>query len=451
MCSSKKASTHTRRSRVKCFRKNLTHLVPADTWHQPEYTNKSETRKAYIECNHKCDKPIADMTCAIDELSLRGTEVMCEHTVIDVDLELKAGTTLGKVRRDLLNIKPFVGHLKLRMCYGFKTAADEDGVGKGDFQRRLMEIVGMNAAGPKLQELTIRGIGGVSKALLNSLAPTLKPLKTLTIDTDCCHILYLMHTFCPNLVTFHLLGREWQEDAENINIQSWPTLTRLVLKGVPLNVDSDTDDGKRFRRFIKLNPQLDSLEVDFMVDNSLLKVIAKGLRDLKLLTIGRDTFEGIGAIFNHLVRLKRLQTIMVTTWIFKTCHFKSLLACVECFSKMKRLELSTLQQTYSREEKKVVVIEDFPVTYHSNCNCHGQDSRVLTFGDHTDPITLPKNKRTLTILISVAGDLKSADDTLEARIFTMFKAAKKFYPNVHKSTVIQEDERFVFLHVASTL
>lgn len=436
------------------FPKNLTHLVPADTWHQPEY-NAQHNRlkpKLIFECKHtKCDKPIAELECALDELSLCGADMMCEHASIKYELDLESGTTLDEVRRKLLYVKPFLGDLTLTLCSGFDTEFDEDSIEKGNFQRRLIEIIGTNAAGPKLREMSINEIGGISKMMLDHLAPALKRLTTLTIDTDYCNILYLMHFYCPNLVTFNLLGKQWQGDGDDANIQTWPTLTRLVLRGISLDVNSDTDEGKRLRRFIKVNPQLNSLEIDFMVDNTLLKVICKGLRDLKLLTIDRNTFDGVGGIFNHLARLKRLQTVMISTWLFKTSHFKSLLSCIECFSKMKRLELSTMLQTYVHDEKKVIFIQKFPVTYHHDCNCHGQDSRFLTFGDHTDPIPLPKDKQSTVIVVAVARDLKLADHTLEARINTMFRATKKFYPNVQKTIVIPEDKRFVFLHVASTL
>lgn len=429
--------------------KNLIHQVPADTWHQPEYKDISTKPQINIECNHRCDKTMAKLSCAFDELSLRGNEVLCDHTVTEFELELSYGTTLAEVHRTLVYIKPYIGNLKVSLCRGFDQNVEADCVETGDFQRRLMEIIGMNAAGPKLQEMTITGIGGISKVMLESLAPALKRLETLTIRTNRCNILYLMQTFCPKLEAFHLIGREWEGDGDDSIIQTWPTLTRLVLRSISLDTESDTDSGKRLRRFFVLNPQLDTLELDFLVDNSLLKVIAKGMRELKTLTINRDTFDGMGAIFNHLVRLKRLETIMVTTCIFKTSHFKSLLACVECFSKMKRLELSTMLQNYVRDDSGSVIMEDFPVTYHHNCSCH--DSRTLSFGDRTDSINLPKDKRTLCILVSVARNIKSTDNTLEARIFNMFKGAKKFYPDVHKTIIIPDEDRFVFLHVASTL
>lgn len=427
--------------------KNLMHQVPADTWHQPEYKDISKKPQIHMECNHRCDKEMSKLTCALDELSLRGNEVLCDHTVTEFELELTYGTTLAEVHRTLLNIKPHIGHLKVSLCHGFDRNVEADCVETCDFQRRLMEIIGMNAAGPKLQEMTITGIGGISKMMLDSLAPALKQLEILTIRTNRCNILYLMQTFCPKLEAFHLIGREWDGDGNDAIIQTWPTLTRLVLKSISLDTESDTDSGKRLRRFFVLNPQLDTLELDFMVDNSLLKVIAKGMRELKTLTIDRYVFDGMGAIFNHLVRLKRLESIMVTTCIFKTVHFKSLLACVECFSKMKRLELSTMMQNYVRDDSGNVIMEEFPVKYHHNCSCH--DNRTLTFGDRTDPINLPKNKRTLAILVSVARHIKSTDNTLEARILNMFKGAKKFYPDVHKTIVIPEEDRFVFLHVAS--
>lgn len=430
--------------------KNLVRLLPADTWHQPEYKECIEKPNAYYKCNHICNKSAEELTCTLDELLVCESEELCEHA-IDYHLELLPGTTLNMVRRNLRCIKPYIGHLRVTLFEGFENESPEDCVQKYNFQRRLMEIIGMNAAGPKLHEMTITGITGITKIMLDFLAPALKPLTALTIKTGHCNILYFVQHFCPKLTSFHFIGSTWEGDVKDVRIHSWPTLNRLALRCAPFKTKSDSDDGKRIRLLMTSNPQIETLEMDFEIDNSLLNVISKGIHNLRSLTINRKSFDNNPSIFKSLIRLKRLESFMVTTWIFKTCHFKSLVGCVECFSNNKRLKIATMVQTYVRGGVKTIDLDEFPVIYHQNCICHGPDHRLLTFAGHTDAIILPKHKRTLALLILVARDLKTTDNTLEARIFTMFKGTKNFYPDVHKTTIIEEDDRFVFLHVASTL
>ncbi|XP_055304287.1 uncharacterized protein LOC129569473 [Sitodiplosis mosellana] len=433
-------------------RGNLIYLVPADTWHQPDYKDSVQLM-GYIRSTHKCDNAIADMACSFEELSLRGDEMLCDQTVIEFELELKPGVTLAEMRRNLLCLMPKANHLKLTLCDGFGSDADADCVDECNFHRRVLEVIGMIAAtGPKLEEMTIGGFGQITENMLKCLAPALQPLNALAIYTDGFNVLFLLHTFCPNLVTFEMLSEIPQDDGDDTPIQSWPTLTELVLCSDKFNAEIDTQNSMRLCRFLSLNPQLRTLDVNFVlaVDNSLLKVIADSIRELKTLAFNQAAFGDVD-VYNHLGRLEHLESIRITTNIFKTCHFGSLFACVERFSKMKRLKMATLQQNFTPNNTDPIFLDYFPITHHYNCVCHDRYSQVLTFADRTDSISVPKDKRTLAILIGVARELKIADDTLDARISTLFAETKMFYPNVHKTTIIQEDDRSVFLYVASML
>lgn len=437
---------------IKCqnLPKTINKLVPADTWHQPDYKTANQMPlNINFKCNHKYGADT--INCTFDELfAFDGEKLICEHTVIQFELNLKSGVKMADIRRKLIHIKPYIGHLKLNLCIGFDDAHN-DCIDNYDFQQRVMEVIGKHATGPKLYELTMNGFGRITLAMLNCLSPLLKPLNDLTINTTYCSILYLIQKFCPKLKVLHLTGRNSEgDDGKDEPVRAWPSLIWFVCNCVPFNADSDTNCGKRLRSFFTQNPQLEIIELNFMVENSLLKVIAKVLRNLKTLTVSRESFDGFGGIIHHVIRLKRLESIMITTWSFKTCHFKSLLACAECLSNMKRLKMATLMQNYVIDEDNPIILEAFPVIYHHECNCHNNNQRVLTFGDYIDAINLPENKQTIAILVAVQQDLKTTDDTLETRIFHMFKGATKFYPNVHKTTIIKDNDRFVFIHVAST-
>lgn len=434
------------------YPKNIVNLVPADTWHQPDYKSlENQPMKGVLVCNHHCK--MQSVTRNFDNLSIDRSELVCDHTVFEFELEMKGGTTLNEVRHQLKQLMPNVGHLMLNLFSDFDKAVDEEmAIGKGDFQRRVMEVIGMNALGPKLDSLSIDGIAGISTMMLKCLATVLKKVRVLKLDTRYCNILYLLPKFCPNLNELVLIGSQWDGDGADEPVQTWPTLQTLIMKNITLDVDSDTACGKRFRRFISLNPQLETLEMDLVVDNALLKVICKTARRLKTLTMARVNYESVGGMIDQLVRLKHLASIMVNTLIFKTNDFKSMLSCVECLSKKRRLQMSTLLQNYVLDEDDPMMIGvNFPLKYHDNCICHGPDHRAISFGNQSDVINLSKDKPSIAIVVNVARHLKDADKTLQSRIFTMFRNTKKFYPNVLKSTVLEEPDRFVYLHVSSIL
>lgn len=56
------------------------------------------------------------------------------------------------------------------------------------------------------------------------------------------------------------------------------------MKYCELNIGSGTDNGKKFQQFIELNPQLEVLELEPVVDNAMLINITKYLPHLCALT-----------------------------------------------------------------------------------------------------------------------------------------------------------------------
>lgn len=253
--------------RSEVFPKNIINLVPADTWHQPDYkTDKHKPFKGLIECNHRCEKRSQEqeISRAFDDLSIQDQDILCDHMVTEFVLELKPGTKLNTVRRMLRGIRPYVGNLSLNLHAGFDDDALDECIDQGSFQRRVMEVIGMNGAGPKLTEMKIDGIGGFTTAMLECLAPLLRPLEALTIDTNYCNVLYLLPKFCPNLYLLRMLSEDWK--GESAAVQAWPSLKCMLLRSVTLDVDSDSDSGRKFRQFLSQNPQIESMELDIIVD-----------------------------------------------------------------------------------------------------------------------------------------------------------------------------------------
>lgn len=428
--------------------KNIIDLLPADTWHQPDYkSDTNNSAKWVIKCDHKCAKRSQepDLSREFSDLSIQADEMLCEHSVTAFDLNLELGTKLGSIRNTLLKIRPYVGHLSMNVYYGFDNDALEDAIDRGSFHRRVMEIIGTLGAGPKLQEMTIDG-SGITSEMLKCLAPILKQIEVLTIGSSCANVLYLLPKFCPNVHRFCLLTQNWKGDGADMVVEQWPSLNSFMLRSLELDVDNVTESGRKFRRFLALNTQIETLEIEVIADNSLLKLIGKSMRNLTELTVNRISFDGVGGMIDQMVRMKHLNSILIPTFILKTCHFKSLVSLVECCSKMKRLKMTTLLQHYTLDED--LHTGEFPIKFHNNCNCHGPNSRALTFYDNADSVDLPKDKAVLALMVSVSRGLKIKDNTLESRINTMFKQTKKFYPNVLKASIIEMTEASVYTHIA---
>lgn len=427
---------------------NISNLVPADTWHQPDFKdNDHKPIRGIIECNHRCGMDA--ITVAVNDLSIDSEKSTCEHTATQFVMDLKRGAKLRDIRKILRSVRSSTDHLTLRVHNGFEDDALEDCIDLGSFQKRVLEIIGLNGAGPKLNELTIEGIGSISHAMLECIAPLLKPLETLNIDCIFCNCLYILPKFCPNVVDMNLSGQFWKGDGGDTVLQTWPSLESLTIRADLCDVVGDSDSETRLRRFIAINQQLETLELGIVTDNALLKAVAKNIRNLKNLTIKRVSFDGSGGMIDSLVRLKHLASIFVPTIIFKTSDFKTLLSCVECFSKMKRLKMSTLLQNYVlNEDDSLASVDDFPIQFHDDCSCHGPNSRAFTFNDKNKGVDLPKKKAILAIMVGVSPHLKANDKTLESRILNMFKGTTKFYPNVLKSCVIEEPDRLIYTHIS---
>lgn len=255
--------------------KNVATIAPADTWHQPGYKEVKEIPiQGFIKCNHKCGMDA--ITYAVNDLSIDQDKGICEHTAMEFVLDLKAGAKLNEIRRILRSVNSSTNHLTLKIHNGFDRDALEDCIDTGNFQKRVMEVIGMNGAGPKLRELTIDGLGSISSEMLKCLAPLLKPIETLNIESSCCNVLYLLPKFCPNVTEMSLCGRKWK--GESADPQHWASINCLSIKSSLIDIDGnsnifyefnisyfililffiqfltgDPDDERKFRKFISMN------------------------------------------------------------------------------------------------------------------------------------------------------------------------------------------------------
>lgn len=217
--------------------------------------------------------------------------------------------------------------------------------------------------------------------------------KVLNIETYAgSNIFHHLHAFCPNVSKVQFFGFKWRGNIQTIDTKAWPTLTHLVLKYVELDVDSATENGQRFQRFIELNSQLQVLDLEPIVDAILLKLISCNLPNLRSLTVTRLDCSDTVNIVDALSRLEHLSTINITTLVVQQGELHLISMCTERFHS---LDLVVLIQNYENDDKDDFErIADFPVIHHNGCLYSSNNERSVSFQDYLKEVAVPKVRRT---------------------------------------------------------
>lgn len=131
-----------------------------------------------------------------------------------------------------------------------------------EFERRIAEVLVKNI-GRKFHSLTLQKTS-ISMEMLQWFAPVLKQLKMLKIHTHTdSSVLYALHGYCPNVLSFHLDGEEWTGEFDQVPIEAWPSLKDLYLNVSDMDDDEICEDGNRkLCQFIEVNPQITAIQVD---------------------------------------------------------------------------------------------------------------------------------------------------------------------------------------------
>lgn len=431
---------------------HLMSVMPADTYQQMD----TELDAAEQMDTESDDEPaVKSMTQDLRELSLHQKDLYCENGDERLEIDFSLGLSLKQIRSRLFDAKSYQKHLVLD--YGLESDDEESEdekpllyIEKVAFEKRVLETIAKIGA-KKFRWLTIRGKDQISMEMLHWLEPLLKRLQVLHIETySNSQIMYALQEMCPNLSKLYFFGFKWRGGSMAwTEIKAWPTLTHLSLKYVQLNIGSETESGKQFQRFIELNPQIEALELDPIVDALLLKNISKYLPNLRSLAITRSDCSEWVSMFDTLSDLKQLSTIIITTWTVQKGELYLILMCTQRFH---ALDLVVLVQNYESsidEDEQFERLADFPVTHHNGCLCNSDAERSLNFGEYIDDVTIPKDHPALVLVFNTKNPIKSNDMSLEDDVMDMIEESKKFYPSVAEFQVLEEDDHYTYIHVSN--
>lgn len=337
-----------------------------------------------------------------------------------------------------------------------KLACESGCLEKREFEKRIAEIV-VQYMGPKFEILTIQK-DNVSAIMIELFAPVFKQLKTLTIHAvSGCSILYALPIYCPKLSSLHLDGDEWQGDFVQLDPILWPSLKDLYLNVYDLE-DEETSDDKwklceefreKLRKFIELNPQLETLQIDSAVDIDTLTTIGKNLKELHTLAFLRQNFEELNAVLDNLNGLKKLVGLKFSAYEVEKNDLNALSKCAKRLSRLRELQLITIFfncKPGTEAEEDFVYLKEFSITHHFDCKCHGA-KRTLSFDGYD--VAVPNDSAVLVLIVNTKPPKMSADKTLEADILKAFKKTNKFYPNVIENLEQEERENYVYIQISS--
>lgn len=438
---------------------HLVSVMPADTSRQCQTECATMEQMDIIDDSH--DEPeIENVIQNLQELSLKEKSRMhfcCGRNDYRFEIDLGLGLNLKQIRKLIFQIEPFQKHLVLDYgcldCVADDDESDENdalwNIDKIDFEKQATETITKMCA-KMFNRMTIRGKVEISNEMLQWLQPLLKRLHYLNIETfSNGHIHYVLHAYCPNLSELRFHGCKWKGgDVMSSTSLAWPSLTYLAVKYVELNIGSDTENGKRFQQFIELNPQLQVLELEPVVDNVMLMNITEHLPNLCSLIITRHDCSESESIINAISGLKQLSSIQMTTLITQKGDLHVISNFIRQFSS---LNLVVFIQNYERDfdgQSDFERLADFPVIHHNGCNCNADGKRSLSFEDYLDDVSIPKDQP-VAVLIVNTNVTKTIDEILSVEIVHMLNDSKTFYPNVIKQQTLHGEDHQTIIHVAT--
>lgn len=320
-----------------------------------------------------------------------------------------------------------------------------------EFEKRIAEVIVKNI-GPKFCSFTIQKTS-ISEEMLQWYAPVLKQLKILKVLTVTdCSVLYALHGYCPNVVSFHLDGEEWTSEFDNVPIQQWPSLKDLYINIIDMDDDEVCEEGNRkFRRFLEVNPQIAAIQVDSILDLDTLSTIGRKMTNLNTIAFVRLNFEGLHLILDNLAGLMNLRGLKLSALEVEKTDLNALIKFAKRFSRLQHLQLITI---FLNCEPDTEVGEDFChlkefcITHHYNCKCHGPN-RTISFTDNN--VEVPDDSSVLVLIVNTKPPSDSKDKTLKCDILNVFKKTTKFFPNIIKKIEQPGTDNHLFIQISSRL
>lgn len=332
-------------------------------------------------------------------------------------------------------------------------------IAQHEFEKRIAEVVVKNI-GKKFTTLLLKK-RSVSKEMLQWFAPVLKQLIDLRIHSDFdCSILYALHEYCPNVRSFHLEGNGWEGEFDQTAAENWPSMKDFYLNISDMDDDILCNEGNRkLQKFIEVNPQIRTLQIDSVVDLEIVTAIGKTLKDLHTLAFVRPNFEGLNSVLDNLTSLTKLHGLKFSALEVKKGDLNALTKCAKRLSRLPELQLITIfmncEPDYGgggdgsdndNDEEYFGHLKDFNISHHQDCVCHGPH-RILSFDKKK--IEVPENNAVLALIVNTRPPCATKDKTLKATILKAFKKTTKYFPNIVEQTQQAEEDSYLYIQISS--
>ncbi|XP_031618972.1 uncharacterized protein LOC116338061 [Contarinia nasturtii] len=313
-----------------------------------------------------------------------------------------------------------------------------------EFEKNIAEIV-CNKVGPKFKTLTIRH-EYITPCMLASFVPVLQMLHTFNIHTEYNgNLFFVLPAYCPQVRSFHLNGIDMDGDFNEAPVLKWPTLHELYL----CTSDSDVKFLEKFRKFIELNDQLEALQVECDLDIPTIQTIGRTLKNLTTLALIRRTFEGLNGLLDSVVGLSELRGLKLSVLKVERHHLNALGKCAKRLCRMPNMQLNTIFlncETETDEKEKFKNLEEFSISHHYNCKCHGTE-RIVIFQNKC--VKVPFDSNVLVLIVNTKKPIKTADRKLEADIMAAFRKTTKFFPNTVEYLEMESKNNYIYIQVGS--
>lgn len=428
-------------------------VVPADSWRQNEVVMDASpiTVKQQSEQNQMDDAVLWHRMFAEFSIKNRTPAPLRHKLLIDVrhDVTLNEWRSLAyEIGKDLeyllLKLSPYIRH----------PSDDKNRLTDQEFENRVIQIVAKECASDKFRIMSITTINEIHSNMLLILRPLLEIVQTLIIDNENnTHMLYPLSRYCPNLRLIRMTGI-WDGECEHEPPEEWTSLKILILTHRKLNVNSHTDDGKKFHIFIERNPQIDMLVMDTIIDTELLQKIAAWLPVIKVLKFRREDYFGFSRVFEILAETETLETIGLT---FNTAE-KPILAMIpvmiEEIRNNQTIKLMTFIQNSEPDTSQFgnfMHLNGFSIVEHRGCDCHPR--RTLTFNEVITEMEIPDDSTVLVIVVNTNDQPKPNDTAPVDNIWNMLQMTKNeslFFDIIRKEE-LEESDHTVFIYVATSL
>ncbi|XP_031619112.1 uncharacterized protein LOC116338162 [Contarinia nasturtii] len=423
---------------------NAIKVLPADTWHQAGFELKDFGASTFVsDTTHHCNDPKWPKhevrAIDLDELS-NLSDHFCEHTELTLRIPFE--------KRNLKIIRKTVRPLKLQLR---KLTLDFDFIEKDinclsfdEYIKRVVEIL-CSSVGDKFCSLSING-PALTTEMLDNFTPMLRRLTELSATFQSTKVsIYDLRDYCPSLEDLLIFAKSWERSVTDI--RHWPSLTVLAILG-EMKFQQNSEDGRRFGRFIELNPQIETLEITVVIDIHMCKLITEKLPKLKIFTFVRETYTDIDLVLDMLGHLKQLEMIKMSILNVKKGE---LWAMVKCAEKLRKMELKTgvLFQNYDPDS---VIAEQYDrlithaVKLHDDCECH-ESKRVVEFSDTVGDITIPHDGPMFIAIVNSVNFNETGDEELFGKIFHTAQATEQFYPNSFQPIIAECDDTFTYIFI----